>query len=364
MIGLCALALPAMAAAVGGAVWVQRVYDSAPALDRLRPLGQDAVSTVYAADGTRLGDIHFDTEREPVPSSRIAPALDQATVAIEDKDFYREGGLDLRGIVRAAWQDLLAGGKPRQGGSTITQQLVRDLYIEHPRDTLKRKIVEAHLANDENARYSKDAILTQYLNTASYGTNGGASAVGVQAAAETYFSRPASRLTLDEAALLAGLPQAPSQFNPLLHPSAARKRRDEVLQAMEKQGSISASRYASAVHAGLGLTRRSATRACASLTSSTWSARSSCAATASPPCSAAGSRFTPRSSRGSRRPRRARSPRARSARRAGRRRRWRRSIRPAARSSRWPPVTTPAPVSSTSPRRRTASRARRSRRSC
>jgi penicillin-binding protein 1A len=252
-IGLFALALPAMAAAVAGAVWVQRVYDSAPALDRLRPLGQDAVSTVYAADGSRLGEIHFDTVRDPVPGDRIAPALEQATVAIEDKDFYREGGVDLRGIVRAAWQDLLAGGKPRQGGSTITQQLVRDLYIEHPRDTLKRKIVEAHLASDENARYSKDAILTQYLNTASYGTNGGASAVGVQAAAETYFSRPASRLTLDEAALLAGLPQAPSQYNPLLHPGAARKRRDEVLQALEKQGYISARRYAGAARAGLGL---------------------------------------------------------------------------------------------------------------
>jgi penicillin-binding protein 1A len=251
--GLFVLSLPAMAAAVVGAAWVGRVYDSAPALLRLRPLGQDAVSTVYAADGSRLGEIHFDTEREPVPGDRIAPALQQATVAIEDKDFFHEGGLDLRGIVRAAWQDLLAGGKPRQGGSTITQQLVRDLYIEHPRDTLKRKIVEAHLASEENARYSKGEILTQYLNTASYGTNGGASAVGVQAAAETYFSRPASRLTLDEAALLAGLLQAPTQYNPLLHPGVARKRRDEVLQAMEKQGYIGAGRYVSAVRAGLGL---------------------------------------------------------------------------------------------------------------
>jgi penicillin-binding protein 1A len=251
--GLFVLSLPVMAAAVVGAAWVGRVYESAPALDRLKPLGQDAVSTVYAADGSRLGEIHFDTEREPVPGDRIAPALQRATVAIEDKDFYREGGLDVRGIVRAAWQDLLAGGKPLQGGSTITQQLVRDLYIQHPHDTLKRKIVEAHLASEENARHSKDEILTQYLNTASYGTNGGASAVGVQAAAETYFSRPASRLTLDQAALLAGLPQAPSQYNPLLHPGVARKRRNEVLQAMEKQGYISAARYSSAVRAGLGL---------------------------------------------------------------------------------------------------------------
>ena len=155
--------------------------------------------------------------------------------------------------MRASWRDLLAGGKPVQGGSTITQQLVRDLYIKHPSDTLKRKIVEAHLADEENARYSKASILTQYLNTAPYGTNGGLTAVGVQAAAETYFSKPASRLTLREAALLAGLPQAPSDYNPLVHPRLARERRDEVLRAMRAQGYISARQSARAVRAGLGL---------------------------------------------------------------------------------------------------------------
>jgi penicillin-binding protein 1A len=242
-----------MAAAVAGAVWVQRVYDSAPALDRLRPLGQDAVSTVYAADGSRLGEIHFDTVRDPVPGDRIAPALERATVAIEDKDFYREGGIDPRAIVRAGLRDLLAGGKPLQGGSTITQQLVRELYIRHPRHTLKRKIVEAHLANEENARYSKDSILAQYLNAASYGTNGGITAVGVKAAAETYFSRSADRLTLRQAALLAGLPQAPSEDNPLLHPRAARARRNEVLRAMATQGYIGARPAARVARAGLGL---------------------------------------------------------------------------------------------------------------
>jgi penicillin-binding protein 1A len=253
LIGFLALVLTAVAAAGVGAVWVLGVYNSAPALDRLRPLSQVAVSTVYAADGSRLGDIHFDTVRDPVVSNRIAPALKQATVAIEDRNFYSEGGIDPRAIVRAAWLDLRAGGKPVQGGSTITQQLVRDLYIKHPRDTLRRKIIEAHLANDENARYSKDSILTQYLNTASYGTNGGSTAVGVQAAAETYFSKPARRLTLREAALLAGLPQAPTQDNPLQHPRVAEARRNEVLRAMVEQGDISARRYARAARLGLGL---------------------------------------------------------------------------------------------------------------
>jgi penicillin-binding protein 1A len=253
LIGCLALVLPAVAATGVGAVWVLRVYDSAPALDALRPLGQSAVSTVYAADGSRLGDIHFDTVRDPVPDKRIAPALKQATVAIEDRDFYREGGIDPDAIVRASWRDLLAGGKPVQGGSTITQQLVRDLYIKHPSDTLRRKIVEAHLAVEENARYSKRAILTEYLNTAPYGTNGGATAVGVQAAAETYFSKPASRLTLREAALLAGLPQAPTDYNPLRHPRLARERRNEVLRAMRAQGYISARQSARALRARLGL---------------------------------------------------------------------------------------------------------------
>jgi penicillin-binding protein 1A len=253
LIGCFAIVLPVAAAAGVGATWVLRVYDSAPALDALRPLRQSAVSTVYAADGSRLGDIHFDTVRDPVPGKRISPLVKQATVAIEDKDFYREGGIDPDAIVRASWRDLLAGGKPVQGGSTITQQLVRDLYIKHPSDTLKRKIVEAHLADEENARYTKAAILTQYLNTAPYGTNGGATAVGVQAAAETYFSTPASRLTLREAALIAGLPQAPSDYNPLLHPRLARERRNEVLRAMRTQGDVSARRAARAARAGLGL---------------------------------------------------------------------------------------------------------------
>ncbi len=242
-----------MAAAGVGAAWVLTVYDSAPSLDALRPLKQTDVSTVYAADGSRLGAIHFDTVRDPVPGRRIAPALKQATVAIEDRNFYSEGGIDPQAIVRASWRDLLAGGKPVQGGSTITQQLVRDLYIKHPRDTLKRKIIEAHLAAEENARYSKSAILTQYLNSAPYGTNRGASAVGVQAAAETYFSKPTSRLTLREAALLAGLPQAPSDYNPLLHPRLAQARRNDVLQAMQTQGYISARQSARAIHSALGL---------------------------------------------------------------------------------------------------------------
>ncbi len=238
---------------LAGAIWVLVIYDSAPSLASLKPITKGAVSKVYAADGSLIGVIHSDTVRQPVSSANIPQDLKDATVAIEDKRFYDHGGVDPSAIIRAGWADLVAGGTPRQGGSTITQQLVRDLYIANPQDTLRRKIIEAHLANDEEAQHSKDWILVKYLNTAPYGTNNGATAVGVETAAETYYSKHAKDLTLPEAAMIAGLPQAPSQYNPLLDPRAALARRNEVLAAMKQQGNISSSEYTSAINQGLDL---------------------------------------------------------------------------------------------------------------
>src|SRR5215210_509186 len=253
---LLALGLPLALVGVGaiaGAVWVINVYESAPSLASLRPITKGSVSKVYAADGSLIGVIHSDKIRQPVGSAQIPQDLKDATVAIEDRRFYSHGGIDPSAIIRAGWEDLTAGGKPVEGGSTITQQLVRNLYIEDPEDTLHRKIIEAHLANDMEDEHSKDWILTRYLNTASYGTNEGATAIGVEAAAETYYSKHARDLTLPEAAMIAGLPQAPSQYNPLLNPRAALARRNEVLQAMEQLGKISASEYQDAVAQDLGL---------------------------------------------------------------------------------------------------------------
>jgi penicillin-binding protein 1A len=253
---LLALGVPLSLAAIGatvGALWVLNIYNSAPSLASLRPITNGAVSKVYAADGTLIGVIHSDKIRQPIGSARIPQDLKDATVAIEDKRFYSHGGIDPSAIIRAGWEDLVAGGKPRQGGSTITQQLVRNLYIEDPQDTLKRKIIEAHLANDEEDQHSKDWILTRYLNTAPYGTNEGATAIGVEAAAETYYSKHARDLTLPQAAMIAGLPQAPSQYNPLLNPRAALARRNEVLQAMRQQGAITATEYSDALGQDLGL---------------------------------------------------------------------------------------------------------------
>jgi penicillin-binding protein 1A len=239
--------------ALGCGLWLINVYNSAPSIASLRPISKGTVSKVYAADGSLLGVIHSDNIRQPVGSAQIPQDLKDATVAIEDRRFYSHGGIDPSAIIRAGWEDLIAGGKPVEGGSTITQQLVRNLYIQDPEDTLHRKIIEAHLANDMEDEHSKDWILTEYLNTASYGTNNGATAIGVEAAAETYFSKHARDLTLTEAATIAGLPQAPSQYNPLLNPRAALARRNEVLHAMEQQGNISSSDYEAAVGQGLGL---------------------------------------------------------------------------------------------------------------
>ncbi len=242
------LAIGILAAVVGigvgaAAAWVISIYDSAPALASLQPIKKGRITQVYAADGSRIGVIHADNIRQPVPGEKIPQDLKDATVAIEDKNYYEHGGIDYTAIIRAGWKDALAGGKPVQGGSTITQQLVRNLYISDPQETIKRKIIEAHLANDEEAAHSKSWILNKYLNTAPYGTNNGATAIGVEAAAETYFSKHASELALPEAAMIAGLPQAPSEYNPFLNPRAAIARRNDVLLAMHQQGYISSSEY-------------------------------------------------------------------------------------------------------------------------
>ncbi|HUB98812.1 MAG TPA: transglycosylase domain-containing protein [Solirubrobacterales bacterium] len=235
------------------AAWGLNIYNSAPPLSSLKPVQKGRSSAIYAADGSLIGFIRSDNVRQPVPAASLPDDLKNATIAIEDKNFYQHGALDFEGIGRAVIEDISAGFKPVQGASTITQQLVRNLYIHNPEDTLHRKIVEAHLAEDLFEAHDRSWILTQYLNTAPYGTVEGQTAVGAEAASQTYFSKPAKELNLTEAALLAGLPQAPSEYNPFLDPKAALKRRNEVLYAMHEQGYIDSSEYRDAKTHGLGL---------------------------------------------------------------------------------------------------------------
>ena len=241
--GTLTLIVAAIAAVgFGGAA----AFEASCSLSELRPVstgpqGGPANSFVYAANGSLLGAIPAEKNRQPVPLSRVSPWMAKATVAIEDKRFYRHGGVDYKGIIRAAIKDLRAG-KVVQGGSTITQQLVRNLYISRQR-TFKRKLKEACLAIKLARAKSKDWILGAYMNAVYYGNH----AYGIEAAAQTYFSRRASTLTLDQSALLAGLPQAPSVYDPIHRPPDALERRDEVLRAMLENGALTRRQYRSAV---------------------------------------------------------------------------------------------------------------------
>ncbi|HEX3174234.1 MAG TPA: transglycosylase domain-containing protein [Solirubrobacterales bacterium] len=239
-------------AAIAIASWVLDVAAEAPSLASCKPVERRGNSAIYAADGSRLGRIASDEARVPVSIDRVPKSLQHATVAIEDQRFYEHGGIDPEGIARAALKNLEAG-RTVEGGSTITQQLVRNLCIQHPARTLERKIVEAKLAIEYAQRHSRRQILGQYLDTASYGTIEGATAVGVGAAARIYFSRPVWKLRLAQAALLAGLPQAPTEYNPVLHPRAALARRNQVLARMADQGYVSPAQAAEAQSRGLGL---------------------------------------------------------------------------------------------------------------
>jgi penicillin-binding protein 1A len=248
-----ALAIAAAVAGTVGASWAIDVYNSAPPLSSLKPVQKGRSSAIYAADGSLIGFIRASSIRQPVSSRGLPQNLKYATVAIEDRNFFNHGAIDPEGIARAAWKNLLAGGKPVQGASTITQQLVRNLYIRDPEPTIERKLIEAHLAYEEEEEHSKKWILTAYLNTAPYGTVEGETAVGAEAAAQTYYGKPARELDLTESAMIAGLPQAPSEYNPFLDPGAARDRRNQVLEAMEDQGYITSSEYREAIGKGLDL---------------------------------------------------------------------------------------------------------------
>ncbi len=226
------------ATAAGGAVY----FSSSCDLSTLHPVRQADSSLVYGANGSLIGVLPAVENRTAVTPSAMSAWMPKATVAIEDRRFYRHGGVDPVGILRAFVADVSAGHIV-EGGSTITQELVRNLYLSQEQ-TLQRKVVEACLAIKLARAWPKARILAAYLNDVYYGNH----AYGIEAAAETYFSVPASRLTLEQAALLAGLPQAPSYDDPLHNPAAALARRDEVLQALLRSGDVTQAQYAAASH--------------------------------------------------------------------------------------------------------------------
>jgi penicillin-binding protein 1A len=245
---------------LGAVGWVVSVATSAPALDTIKPQDQGAASVIYSADGHRLGFISNDVLRTPVTGGQIPQVARNATVAIEDRRFFEHKGVDFEGVIRAAVKNL-ENKHDVQGGSTLTMQLIRNLYTKDTVRTgvegYKRKIREAKLAEELENRHpglrGKRWILDQYLNNVPYGTVGGKTAVGIQAAARIFYDKPAAKLTLAQAALLAGLPQAPTSYNPFLHASKAKARRNDVLRGMADQGYITQAQAAKAIGEPLGV---------------------------------------------------------------------------------------------------------------
>ncbi|HEU5101941.1 MAG TPA: transglycosylase domain-containing protein, partial [Roseiflexaceae bacterium] len=228
---------------IGGYFWFST---SLPTPEHLRARAALGSTRILDRRGQLLYELPdpLSGRQRPVPLHDIPLALQQATIAVEDSSFYQNLGVDARGILRAAWADLRSGAIVA-GGSTITQQLARGFLLEPElasQRTLERKLREAVLALKLTARYPKDEILALYLNQTYYG----GLAYGVEAAARHYFAKPARDLDLAESALLAGLPQAPSRYDPFADRATALARQADVLGAMARAGYITTAQAARA----------------------------------------------------------------------------------------------------------------------
>ncbi|MGA1794499.1 MAG: penicillin-binding protein 1A [bacterium] len=212
-------------------------------LEDFRPF---MATKVFSRDD-RLITQWFIERRSPVPLHRIPPLLKQATIAVEDQHFFEHEGLDWLGILRAAIVNLKAG-RILQGGSTITQQLSKVLFLT-PEKSFDRKAKEALLAIQIERMYKKEEILDLYLNQIYYG-NG---AYGVQAAAQTFFGKDVWDLTLTECALIAGIPKAPTLYSPLSFPDRSLMRRSHVLERMRNEGYITQQEFTEAINAPIGV---------------------------------------------------------------------------------------------------------------
>jgi len=230
LIGLLVL----VSALLGATAGLLLVYSTdLPQVEQLEHYRPGAITQLYDTQGRIIGS--FALQRRVVASyDDYPPVLRDALISIEDKNFYRHWGINVWRIAGAAYRDLLSGGK-LQGASTLTMQLARNLFLS-PDRSWHRKVQEALLAVQIERRFTKPQILTLYANQIYLGHG----IYGFEAASEFYFSKPAKQLTLDEAALLAGLPKSPTYYSPINHPDHAIKRRNLVINAMLEDGKITA----------------------------------------------------------------------------------------------------------------------------
>ncbi|MDD2388408.1 MAG: transglycosylase domain-containing protein [Desulfobacterales bacterium] len=202
-----------------------------PQIRSLEGFRPSSVTRIYSSDKVLLAEL-FMQKRDPVSFQDIPRYLIQAVIATEDRNFYHHSGIDLKGIFRAVVKDALAG-EFIEGASTLTQQLTKTLFL-NPQKTLTRKLKEAILSVQLERRYTKNEILTMYLNQVYFGSG----AYGVESAARLYFGKPVKNLTLSECALIAGMPKAPSRYSPLVDKDLSLKRRNIVLRQMLATGII------------------------------------------------------------------------------------------------------------------------------
>ncbi|MFF2043418.1 transglycosylase domain-containing protein [Kitasatospora sp. NPDC058170] len=253
---LAGVALPAAGALGLGAKSGAESFESIPDDFKTPPLTQ--ATQIYDAKGGLIAKV-YERDRTVLPADQMAPLIRQAQVDIEDARFYEHGAVDLKGVLRAITKNAESGATV-QGASTLTQQYVKNVNVEKAGDdpqavldaqrkTLGRKIEELRYAIKLEEDLTKDQILTNYLNITFYGHQ----AYGIQAAAQRYFSKDAKDLNLPEAAMLAGLVQNPSQYDPKLHPVAAQKRRDTVIDKMVENKHITAEQAREAKAVPLGL---------------------------------------------------------------------------------------------------------------
>ncbi len=213
-----------------------------PSLEALTDYQPKIPLRVYTADGVLIGE--FGEERRSVVSiASVPPQLKNAILAAEDERFYQHTGIDYLGVLRAAWANAVTGDR-RQGASTITMQVARNFFLSSEK-TVSRKVYEVLLAFKIEHSLSKDQILELYINQIYLGQR----AYGFAAASETYFGRSMEKLSIAQAAMLAGLPKAPSSYNPIANPPRARQRQSYVLRRMRELGHISEAEYKEALAA-------------------------------------------------------------------------------------------------------------------
>ena len=223
-------------------------YPNLPSIEALTDYQPKIPLRVYTADGVLIGEFG-EERRSRVRIEDVPPVMKNAILAAEDERFYQHTGVDYVGVLRAAYSNLLTGGK-RQGASTITMQVARNFFLSSEK-TLTRKVYEALLAFKIEASLNKEQILEIYINQIYLGQR----AYGFAAAAQIYFGKPLAQMSAAEAAMLAGLPKAPSSFNPVVNPKRAKQRQLYVLRRMREIGYLTEEQYAEAQKTVLAIKR-------------------------------------------------------------------------------------------------------------